>query len=170
MEKTYEMIKEKLDANICTLLSKPNMSMEDLKFLGESIDVLKDISIIEGMEDYSEEMEHGYSETSRDARRLTARNRSMTAAYEQGYIDGTSHARGRSPQTGRYVSRTEEMHHMDPIDYDHSGKRYYADMRSGHSIDDRMVAALEQMFDNAGSEHERGRIESVIAHIHNTGM
>ena len=42
MEKTYNMIKEKLDGNICDLLMKPNMSHEDLKFLGESVDVLKD--------------------------------------------------------------------------------------------------------------------------------
>lgn len=155
MEETFKKIKDKLEDNICILLNKPNMTLEDLKFLGESVDVLKDISIIEGMEDYSEEMEKGYSETSRDARRMYPKNRAMTAAYERGYIDGTSNERGRSPYTGRYVSRDEWR--MD-------------EHRSGHSIDDRMVAAMEQMYDNASTEHERMRIDDVIKHIHKTGV
>ena len=155
MEEIHNKIKTKLEDNICILLNKPNMSLEDLKFLGESVDILKDISIIEGMDDYSEEMEKGYSETSRDARRMTSRNRSMTAAYEHGYIDGVSNERGRSPHTGKFISRDEWR--MD-------------ERHSGHSIDDRMVAAMEQMYDNASSEHERMRIDDVIKHIHKTGV
>lgn len=188
MEKTYNMIKEKLNGNICDLLKKPNMSLEDLKFLGESVDVLKDISIIEGMEEYSEEMENGYSETSM-ARGNTSRadrKRSMAAMYSQGYSDGVSDARGRSPETGRYVSRDNmgnrsmgasyERGYADGMN-DASGKRYYVDtnmsmanQRSGHSIDDRIIACMEKMYDEAGSEYERKRIDDVIAHIHNTGM
>ena len=160
MEKTYKMIKEKLDSNICDLLKKPNMNLEDLKFLGESIDVLKDISIIEGMEDYSEEMERGYSETSRDSRKMTAKNRSMTAAYESGYIDGMSRARGRSSVTGRYVSR--DMHHIDHRDW--------VDGVSGHSINDRMIANIEPMYDMAETEHERSEINDVINYIRRKGM
>ena len=141
MEKTFEMIEERLESNICELLKKPNMNLEDLKFLGESIDVLKDISIIEGMEDYSEEWEKGYSETPRMRKSMT---------------------RGRSPITGRYVSRTEPVNYtVDPHMHDH---------RSGHSVDDRIIAAMENMYDNAGSEHERMRIDEIINHIRTTGM
>lgn len=106
MEKTYNMIKNKLDGNICDLLKKPNMSL-----MG---------------------------------------NRSMGTSYERGYTDGMNDA---------------------------SGKRYYVDtnmsmanQRSGHSIDDRIIACMEKMYDEAGSEYERKRIDDVIAHIHNTGM
>lgn len=39
--------------------------------------------------------------------------------------------------------------------------------RSGHSINDRMIAAMEQMYDNAGSEHERAKIDNAIQMLRN---
>ena len=59
---------------------------------------------------------------------------------------GYSEARGRSPVTGRYISRG-----MDGY--------------SGHSIEDRMIAALEQQMDNAKSEYEKQQILEEIKHI-----
>ena len=59
---------------------------------------------------------------------------------------GYSEARGRSPVTGRYVSRG-----MDGM--------------SGHSIEDRMIASLEQQMDNAKTDYERKMIEDEIRHI-----
>ena len=59
--------------------------------------------------------------------------------------------RGRSPVTGRYVSRDGMMHD----DY----------MMSGHSIKDRMIARLEGMYDEAKSEHERDEIRKEIRRI-----
>lgn len=59
--------------------------------------------------------------------------------------------RGRSPVTGRYISRDGAMHD----DY----------MMSGHSIKDRMVARLEGMYDEAKSEHERDEIRKEIRRI-----
>lgn len=50
-----------------------------------------------------------------------------------------SYRRGRSQTTGRYVSR--------------------------HSIEDRMVASLESMMDQAGSDYERQRINDWIHKI-----
>lgn len=58
--------------------------------------------------------------------------------------DGNSYARGRSPITGRYVSR----------DYNNG--------HSGHSIKDRMIDSLERMMDQAGSEYERQEIARQI--------
>lgn len=54
--------------------------------------------------------------------------------------------RGRSPVTGRYISRDDYM-------------------MSGHSIKDRMVARLEGMYDEAKSEHERDEIRKEIRRI-----
>ena len=51
---------------------------------------------------------------------------------------GDSYRRGRSPVTGRYISRGQ-----------------YDDGYSGHSIKDRMVARLEDMYDEAKTDHER---------------
>lgn len=59
---------------------------------------------------------------------------------------GYSETRGRSPVTGRYISRG-----MDGY--------------SGHSIEDRMIASLEQQMDNANSEYERQIIQKEIKHI-----
>jgi hypothetical protein len=62
--------------------------------------------------------------------------------------------RGRSPVTGRYISRDPMMH--DDMMMDH---------RSGHSIKDRMIARLEAMYDEAKSEHEREEIRKEIRRI-----
>lgn len=69
------------------------------------------------------------------------------------YDEGMSHARGRSPVTGRYVSRG----------IDHDGY-------SGHSIDDRAIASLERLYDNAQSAHEKERLDTMIHKIRNGDM
>lgn len=56
---------------------------------------------------------------------------------------GMSGERGRSPVTGRYISRGY----------------------SGHSIEDRMIMALEQQMDGASSDYERQMIEKEIKRI-----
>lgn len=60
--------------------------------------------------------------------------------------DGYSETRGRSPVTGRYISRG-----MDGM--------------SGHSIEDRMIAALEDQMDQAKNEYERKMILDEIQRI-----
>lgn len=149
MHKTLEMVKEKLDRDICDLVKKENMSQQDLVMLGEAVDVLKDISTIEAMDRYGGD-EDEYSSAS------YARGRSMD--YRRMH-DDYSEARGRSPITGRYVSRDER--HMDNVDW--TGK-------SGHSINDRMIDSIERMYDNAQTEHERAEIQDVINYIHRKGM
>jgi hypothetical protein len=62
----------------------------------------------------------------------------MTGRYQ---VNG-SYDRGRSPVTGRYVSR------------DHG--------YSGHSINDRMISQLENMYDEAKTEYEREEVRKEI--------
>lgn len=73
-----------------------------------------------------------------------------TYGHMNGYpympMGGYSEARGRSPVTGRYISRG-----MDGM--------------SGHSIEDRMIAALEQQMDAAKTEYERKTIQDEIQRI-----
>lgn len=66
--------------------------------------------------------------------------------YMHGY-NGYSEARGRSPVTGRYISRGMNNGY------------------SGHSIEDRMIAGLEQQMDSAKSDYEREMIRKEIEHI-----
>jgi len=69
---------------------------------------------------------------------------SASYGYEREPWVGYSEMRGRtSPVTGRYISRG----------------------MSGHSIEDRMIAALEQQMDNAKTEYERQQIMEEINHI-----
>lgn len=60
-----------------------------------------------------------------------------------------SYRRGRDANTGRYMSMRG------------SGEDGY----SGHSIKDRMIARLEGMYDEAGSEHERQMINDWIGRL-----
>lgn len=72
--------------------------------------------------------------------------------YGYGYRGdmGYSENRDRSPVTGRYISRGM------------SGRN---NGYSGHSIEDRMIASLEQQMDQAQSDYERNMIEEEINHI-----
>lgn len=63
--------------------------------------------------------------------------------------------RGRSATTGRYVSR----------DYPHMATH---DGYSGHSVNDRMIARLEEMMDTAISDFERQQILDKIKMIRNS--
>lgn len=67
---------------------------------------------------------------------------------DERWDEGYSNARGRSPVTGRYVSRGE------------MGTGY-----SGHSIEDRMIMALEQQIDDAKTPYEREQVEKEIRRL-----
>lgn len=70
-------------------------------------------------------------------------------AYGQNQMPETdSYGRSRSPVTGRYIS-----HGQNGIGY------------SGHSIEDRMIASLEQQMDSANSDYERQKIQEEINRI-----
>lgn len=64
----------------------------------------------------------------------------MTASYE----------RGRSPVTGRYISR--------------------GDGYSGHSINDRMIDKLERMYDEAQTQHEKDVVSMWINQIRSSNQ
>lgn len=75
------------------------------------------------------------------------------------FNDDYSYERGRSPITGRYVSR--DAYHDGA-----STRRYYDGKSnngySGHSIQDRMIDRLERMMDEAQSENERQTVRDWI--------
>lgn len=95
--------------------------------------------------------------------------------YEEWLHDGedmgSSYRRGRSPVTGRYVSRSRgDSYGMDYMPIRGSyGRPYTMDMYdqdySGHSIKDRMVAKLEGMVDMAKSDYERQEVLDAIRKI-----
>ncbi len=65
---------------------------------------------------------------------------------------GNSYTRGRSMTTGRYMSRS-------------NGPGRYEGGHSGHSVNDRMIMALEQEMNFANSEYDRKQIQDQINRI-----
>lgn len=175
-EKLYTKIEDKLEENICDLLKKDNMSSGELDMLGKAVDILKDISkievdeaTIEAMDWYEDEMGE-YPSTS-GARR--GRRSGASRIHYNGTVSGE---RGRSPRTGRFVSRNSYpewdtsgrmMPRHDEF-YEHSGAMERG--RSGHTINDRMTDCMENMYDTANSEHDRKKIDEVINFIRHMGV
>ena len=82
-----------------------------------------------------------------------AQSYAIRPGFKHEYYDMPySYRRGRSPVTGRYISRGE-------------AGRNYGDVYSGHSIHDRMVAKIEEMYDDAKTDHERQVIDNAIRMI-----
>lgn len=123
------------------IVQKGELSPAELDNVKKISDVMKNISCVEngGMES-----SYGYGMS---GRHYDVRMDSYGGNYgNYGNDMGYSEARGRSPVTGRYISRG-----MDGM--------------SGHSIEDRMIASLEQQMDSAKSDYERKMIEEEIRHI-----
>ena len=74
-----------------------------------------------------------------------------------------SYRRGRSRTTGRFMSRDYDTSTRNYRDNGNSSRRYNdASGYSGHSIRDRAIAKLEEMFDDAKSKHEEQFIQDWI--------
>lgn len=79
-----------------------------------------------------------------------------SGSYSEYYEDDmVSHARGRDANTGRYISRRgmSRRHSYDNMNV------------SRHSIEDRMVAALEDQMDYAKTDYEKQMVGNVINKI-----
>ena len=145
MKETLEALEKVLKKEIKAVTDKGTMTPSELDTIMKAMCVY----------DMAEERimkESGYEGFSKDSySQRYYRDNYMPDMMPMPYnsYDGNSYARGRSPVTGRYVSR----------DYN-SG-------RSGHSIKDRMIDSLERMMDQAGSEYERQEVMRQIEKIRN---
>lgn len=151
MEKTLEFIKDKFEDELKVLKKKGDLTPEDVKLVKEMVCTIKDINEMMKSGQYSE----GYSGT----------NIGNSYGDNVGNSYGTMHGNmrysgtNRSPVTGRYISNGS----MNGNSYGHEYPITYG--YSGHSIHDRMIAALEPMYDQAKSEHERQVISNEINRI-----
>lgn len=141
---TESMMKamERVESEICTLTNKNPMNMQDVEMLYKLVDVAKDLSTIHAMDEYLDaDFNDRYSSESYA--------RMPRVSYNGSY------ERGRSPSTGRFVSRR----------YDASMRNSMNDGYSAHSIKDRMIDSLERLMDNAATEYEREEIRREIEGI-----
>lgn len=162
MDKT-EKILESIEEEICTLLKKQPMTLQDVEMLAKLTDSMKDVATASGMKDYV------------DA--VLETDDGMSHAIKMPKASYNSFARGRSPFTGRFVSRDgvpmgTSTPHMSTLSYnrDYSNNmdnmsRRYDGGYSGHSVNDRMIASLEREYDNANSEYEKEQIRKEIEHL-----
>ncbi len=98
---------------------------------GELENAYKAVCLMEKIDEMTG-MDGGYSETG--------------YSYDDHWRSGR---RGRSPVTGRYISR--------------NGRSMRGENgNSGHSIKDRMISRLEHMMDETDSDYERDEISSYI--------
>ena len=175
MNKTLENLKETLEDEIKAIIKKGDMTPSELESVQKAVCT---IDMIEKMERGGQSegmMMDGYSNRHMPYRHMPAygsyNDRSYGDSYNRSYGDeygdhsgrryyhdsygyddsyrGDSYRRGRSPVTGRYISRGED-------------NMSYHDGYSGHSIKDRMVARLEDMMDEAKTDHERQTVSQWI--------
>lgn len=147
VDKTLEHLKETLEDEIKKIVKKGDITPAELESVQNAVCTIDMINKMGGQD----EMSYGYSERnmSYDAMpsygRYDIRGSYGDRMYHDDYRDGgSSYRRGRSPVTGRYISRGSY------------------DGYSGHSIMDRMVAKLESMYDEAQTDHERQVVEQWI--------
>lgn len=159
MDKT-EKILESIEEEICTLLKNQPLNPQSIDLLAKLTDSMKDVVTASGMKDYV------------DA--VLETDDGMSHAIKMPKATYNSFARGRSPFTGRFVSRDgvpmgTVTPHMSNLtydrDYSNNMSRRYDGGYSGHSVNDRMIASLEKEYDNATTDYEREQIRKEIEHL-----
>lgn len=133
MEVDFKRLDEQVERELNELTKQTSLSADDLEKMLKATCYLAQSKELRGMGDSSYGMSHTNS-----------------VHYPMPPYDGISYERGRSPVTGRYVSRGG-----DHYDYGYSS----------HSIADRMVAALEAMYDDAKTAHEKEVVNFWISKI-----
>lgn len=140
-----EKIKE-VEKRLCKefdeLLAKPTWTPQELEYANKLVDMPKDSTTIDAMNEHSYEGYEPYS------------NLMQKPYYDNmpnGSYDHTNQSmrRGRSPMTGRYVS------------HDNYGGQ------SGHSIKDRAIAMLEGVMDTTQSPYEQQELGNIIEQVRN---
>lgn len=135
--RAHEEWKELLESELKSIRKKGSVSKEDLPLVKAAF------SALDHMENYCKNCnDNRYSE----GHMMYGVNTSTG----QMYSENASYGPNRSPVTGRYIQ-------SNGASYGPDYNRY-----SGHSIKDRMVAKMEQLYDEAHSEHERQLITNEI--------
>ena len=156
--------KEKAEDLIRDITRKEHISPAELEAVMKSVCL---IMKVDGAENANgSDYEGEYSE--RGMSRNPSRRNEMYNYEPMGY-DEASYRRGRSSVTGQYVSRDSGGGASSRGSYDSSHRYYDGGSRnsgySGHSKRDRMIAALEEMYDNAQTNHEREFVQEWLERL-----
>ena len=156
--KNLKSLRDLVEKELAAFTTKNTLNPSDVETAKNAVCLIKEINEVLRQSE-------GHDETSEAYRMMHSSGCYPMYSYgEPGrmYHDGYSDARGRDAATGRYVSRGYD-HDMDTSGRRMSGRHYSYDKGySGHSIDDRIVDMLEKMMDDAVSNYERNKINSII--------
>lgn len=143
LNKSLEALKEQLNEEIKKVTKKADITPTELENMTKTLCLIEKIKMITEDEDYWEKGQSGRS--------YPSRSYGLVASdwTDPRYNNGLSGRRSRSSMTGRYTSG---RYSYGMPDYGYSG----------HSIKDRMVAKLEEMYDEAKTEHERQIVDEWI--------
>lgn len=136
MERLMHDLKDMILCDIDETVKKGQLNPADYQALGEAVDIIKDIETIEAMKNY-EYQDQEVSGAMSGGRmypmgRFNSYNDGGYSGNSYGSY-GNSYERGRSPRTGRYVSRDE-----DPME------------------------KMQRMMDNAKTPEERDMIQRMM--------
>lgn len=145
-DKMMEDLEMLLSKDIQCVIDKGEITPADYPNLDKAVDILKDLKTIKAMDDYGYETEdmrgvsgRMYPGYSMNSYARGGGNSGNSGRYPMGSYDDypmNSYERGRSPRTGRYVSR-----------------------------DDGTYQRLEEMMHTAGSDQERQIIQRMMNEI-----
>ena len=133
MDKLMHDLKDMILCDIDETVKKGQISPADYQALGEAVDIIKDIETIEAMRNYEYETPEMSGAMSGGRMYPMGRYNSGYSGNSYGSYGGSSYERGRSPRTGRYVSR-----------------------------DDETTAKLQNMMASAQTEQERATIQRMM--------
>ena len=120
---------------------KENISPAELEHLSKTICTIERIKNIQRNDDNLDYSENSY----RYGKSHTSSNHMNRENFYRGHHDSSNNS-------SRF--------------YDGNSSRYYdSSGYSGHSIQDRMIAKLEEMYDTAQSEHERQVVQDWISRL-----
>lgn len=148
MELDYKALEAKVEHELNDILKQPSISGPDLDKMIKATCLIDQLEGMKEKKEYSE-LNRGGSYGRMMDRSYDSRNYSMMEPHFDHY-GNMSYERGRSPRTGQYVSR---------------GNYYGEGEYSSHSIADRMVAKLEEMYDDAKTPHEKELVDTWIRKI-----
>lgn len=146
MQEILEELKQVLKKDIKKVVDKGDVTPTEVETLTKAL-------CLYDMVEERLMLENGYAGFSNDYSQRYYRDGGSYEMMPDPYsYDGNSYRRGRSQTTGRYMSRGQN-----------GG-------RSGHSINDRMIAKLEEMVDQAPNDYERQQILRQIEKMRNGEM
>ena len=152
MIKKIEQAMERVMNEYCELEKKSTLEPKDVDNMGKLADIFKDLATAKTM------LEYGYSDAGEGYSMAMSMERNQH--YPSYTNTPTSMERGRSPMTGRYVSRDDRSSYTESMPIYNGGY-------SGHSIRDKAIAMLEGSMDSTTSPYEKQELAGIIEQVRN---